>query len=84
LGINVSPGSLGAIVRSYKAAVARQINRLRRMPNTPVWQRGYWERIIRDDQELHTTRAYIVDNPDRWHANRDNLNQLLVAMDAKE
>jgi hypothetical protein len=49
-----------------------------------VWQRGYWERIIRDDQELHTTRAYIVDNPDRWHANRDNLNQLLADMDAKE
>lgn len=84
LGINVLPGSLGAIVRSYKAAVARRMNRLRQMPGMPVWQRGYWERIIRNEHELDTTRAYIADNPVRWDAHHDNLDDLLADMQPKE
>jgi len=33
---------------------------LRQMPGMPVWQRGYYERIIRDVQELDAIRAYIT------------------------
>ena len=80
LGINVTPGSLGAIVRSYKSVVTRRINRLRRTPDEPVWQRGYWERIIRDEHELEATRRYIVENPIRWAEDRDNLDALLARM----
>jgi REP element-mobilizing transposase RayT len=65
LGINVAPGSLGAIVRSYKAAVARRVNRRRRAPGAQVWQRNYYERIIRDERQLEATRRYIAANPAR-------------------
>jgi putative transposase len=59
LGINVAPGSLGAIVRSYKAAVARRINQLRGTPGEAIWQRGYYERIVHDAAALATIRRYI-------------------------
>jgi len=66
-GINVAPGSLGAIIRSYKAAVARRMNHQRRMVGARVWQRGYWEHIIRDDASLDRLRRYILENPVRWN-----------------
>jgi REP element-mobilizing transposase RayT len=50
---------LSAIVGSFKSAVTKQIGK-------PIWQRSYWDRIIRSDAELHTIRAYIEDNPSRW------------------
>ncbi|MCZ7667199.1 MAG: hypothetical protein M5U34_08280 [Chloroflexi bacterium] len=45
-----------------------------------VWQRGYWERIIRNDRELNAVRQYIRDNPLRWQEDRDNLDKLLPKM----
>lgn len=33
-----------------------------------VWQRGYYDRIVRGDIELDAVRAYITDNPSRWMA----------------
>lgn len=59
-------GSLPTIIRSYKAAVTRQINHIRQTPGTPVWQRNYYEHIIRSDRSLQTIREYILYNPARW------------------
>ena len=50
---NVAPGSLGALVRSFKSASTRQIIEMRRTPGRPVWQRGYYERVVRYDAELN-------------------------------
>jgi putative transposase len=63
----VRPGSLGAIVRAAKSASSRRINELRGTPGAPVWQRGFWDRIIRNDEANRRIRAYIRDNPRRWH-----------------
>ena len=63
---NVQPGSLGAIVRSFKSAATRRINQLRDMPGTPFWQRNYWEHIIRNERSLRKIREYIETNPARW------------------
>jgi putative transposase len=62
----VIPGSLGAIVRSFKSATTRRINDIRRTPGGSVWQRNYYDRIIRDDHELYRARRYIRSNPARW------------------
>ena len=62
----VARGSLGAIVRSFKSATTKRINEVRRTLGTPVWQRNYYDRIIRDDRELYRARRYILSNPDRW------------------
>jgi REP element-mobilizing transposase RayT len=45
---------------------ARQINELRATPGIKLWQRNYWERIIRDNRECAAVRAYIRNNPNRW------------------
>jgi len=77
---NAPSGSLGAVIRSYKAVVTRRINRMRQTPSGKVWQRGYYERIIRNDRELERIRAYILNNPARWAAEPDDLNVLLTRM----
>lgn len=65
-------GSLGAIVGSYKSAVSRQINTLRGTPGVPVWQRNYYEHIVRDDDDYMRIVAYISDNPRRWADDREH------------
>jgi putative transposase len=54
---------LQTVVGSFKSAAAREINRSRRSPGAPVWQRGF-DRIIRDESELAALREYVVGNPD--------------------
>lgn len=80
---NVPAGSLGSIIRSYKAAVTRRINHMRRSPSAKVWQRGFFERIVRDEQELERIQAYIRNNPERWAAAEDDLNRLLTRMNLR-
>ena len=65
-------GSLGAIVGSYKSAVSRQINQLHRTPGATVWQRNYYEHIIRDAAALDRIRKYISDNPAHWAEDMEN------------
>ena len=43
-------GSLGVIVGNLKSVTARRINRLRGMPGVPVWQRNYYEHVVRDER----------------------------------
>ena len=38
------------------------------------WQRGYYEHVIRDEEDLRRVREYIVSNPARWHDDPENLN----------
>lgn len=68
----VLPGSLAAIVRSFKSITARRINRIRGTPGAAVWQRNYYERIIRDEDELSRIRLYIRDNPAKWADDPNN------------
>jgi REP element-mobilizing transposase RayT len=69
---NVPAGSLGAVVRSYKSAVARRINLLRETPGAPVWQRNYHEHVIRDEKGLNKLREYIQHNPALWAEDQEN------------
>jgi len=71
---NVQPGSLAAIVRSFKAASARRINLSSGAPGATIWQRNYYEHVVRDDSELQRVREYIVNNPARWAEDEENPN----------
>ena len=42
------------------------------MPGVPVWQRNYYEHIIRSEVSLDRIRRYIVDNPARWALDPEN------------
>lgn len=66
------PGSLGAIIAGFKSATTRRINELRRTPGMPVWQRNYYEHIIRDERTLGRIREYIINNPLQWALDREN------------
>lgn len=66
------PGSIPTIIRSYKSATTLRINYLRHTPGTPVWQRNYYERIIRDEREMDTLRQYILNNPQQWELDEEN------------
>ncbi|MCH8957461.1 hypothetical protein IIA28_19420 [candidate division KSB1 bacterium] len=59
-------------VRGFKSAAIKQINELRGTPGKPVWQRNYFERVIRDEDELNRIREYIIYNPLKWADNEDN------------
>lgn len=73
-------GSLGVIVGRYKTAVTTRINNIRQSKGAKVWQRGYYERIVRNEREVQATREYIINNPKRWAEDRDNLDTLLAKM----
>lgn len=77
---NAVAGSLGVVVGRYKTAVTTRINQLRHTKGAPLWQRGYYERIIRNERELAAMRQYIINNPARWAEDRDNLDALLAKM----
>jgi len=76
---NVQPGSLGAIVRSFKAASSRRINLLSGTPGATIWQRNYYEHVIRGESELQRVREYIVNNPARWMEDEENPNAVRPA-----
>jgi putative transposase len=65
-------GSLPTIVRSFKSATTRRVNETRNTPNMPVWQRNYYEHIIRNEDALHRMREYIALNPLHWHEDAEN------------
>lgn len=62
---------IGQIVGAFKSFTTNEyiqgVNRYG-WPCFPgrLWQRNYWERIIRNDQELKDTREYIRNNPAQW------------------
>ena len=68
-------GSLPTITGAFKAAVTRRINALRNSGKGEVWQRGYYEHVIRDDASLNRIREYIMSNPLNWEFDRENLDR---------
>ena len=64
--------SLPTIIRSYKSAVTKQVNELRRAPGSPVWQRNYYEHVTRDERDLNEVREYIISNLLKWDLDNEN------------
>lgn len=70
---NITPNSLGAIVRAYKSSVTYRINALRDSRGIHIWQRNYYEHIVRDQSELETIAGYILANPVHWADDPENI-----------
>lgn len=71
---NVRPGgpTLGDIMRAFKSISAIAVNRHLGRRGQPLWQRNYYEHIIRDEEELNHIRDYIIHNPLQWMLDREN------------
>ncbi len=67
------PCPLSEIVRQLKTFSARRINKIRGMQGIPVWQRNYYEHVIRDESDLNSLREYIVNNPMNWQLDENYL-----------
>ncbi len=65
-------GSLPTIVGAFKSAVTKRINEQRGTPGTPVWQRNYYEHVIRNELSLNDIRSYVQTNPARWAEDDEN------------
>ena len=59
------------IIGYLKMNSGKRINEMRGMPGTHVWQRGYFDRIVRIDREYEATVEYILSNPTRWGLDKD-------------
>ena len=68
---------LSEIVRAFKTFSSRRINELRNSPGTPVWQRNYYEHVIRNESDYRQIGEYILYNPAKWEMDRENPNAKL-------
>ena len=66
------PRSVGAMVAGFKSAAGRRINAIRGTPGASVWQRNYYEHVIRYEAVLDVIRRYIAENPARWAEDPEN------------
>ena len=58
--------SIPTIIRGFKSSVTRRINEIRATPSAPIWQRNYYEHVIRNEIDLEETREYFQNNPLKW------------------
>jgi putative transposase len=69
--------SLGQMVAFFKYGSAKHINEYRKTPAAAVWQRNYYEHIIRSESKLNQMRQYILDNPAYWNLDENNPANLI-------
>ena len=73
-------GSLSTIVRTFKAAVTRRAGI--ELSSGNIWQRNYYEHVLRDQVDYERIAGYILDNPINWENDEEN-NQISVEDAAK-
>jgi putative transposase len=61
-------------VGSFKSGATKHINEYRGTPGAKVWQRNYYEHVIRGESELARVREYIAANPENWDKDENNPN----------
>ncbi|MTJ32009.1 transposase [Aphanizomenon sp. UHCC 0183] len=64
--ISMKPKSLSSLIAGFKSATTKKINMIRNTPQNPVWQRNYYDHIIRNDESLTRIREYLQNNPLSW------------------
>lgn len=70
--LGTKTGSLSAVMQNFKSVTTRKINRIRRTPSGQLWQRNYYEHIVRNENDLNQVREYIVNNPLKWELDKEN------------
>jgi putative transposase len=58
--------TLGRLIGAFKTVSTKQINLHRGMEGSAIWQRNFYDHIIRNPQDLELTWLYIASNPARW------------------
>jgi len=63
--------SVGSLIAGFKSTVTKRINEIRKTPGFPVWQRNYYEHVIRNENDLNDIRQYIKYNPLNWETDKE-------------
>lgn len=66
------PASLGAVMSQFKSRVTKRLWKIPSLNSTPIWQRNYHDRIIRDEREMDAIWRYIEANPSAWEEDEEN------------
>ena len=72
----VSSPALGQVIAYFKYQSTKSINQQRDMPGISIWQRNYYDHVIRDDIDLQRVRQYITHNPMQWELDQLHPNNL--------
>jgi REP element-mobilizing transposase RayT len=75
--------TLSNIIGAFKTMAATRINNLRGLIGVPVWQKSFYDRVIRNNHELEYIQKYIQHNPVKWAEDRDNPSSPKFASSAK-
>ncbi len=70
---------LGQLIGAFKTVSTRRFNNIRGTPGQQLWQRNYYERIVRNEEELNHIREYILGNPVMWDTDEENPDAVLPA-----
>ena len=70
--LSPKPGTLSAIVRSYKSSVTHWCRK--NDDDIFYWQPRFYDRIIRNERELNNVRQYIINNPAKWTEDENYVN----------
>ena len=62
----LKPGSIPAIIRSFKSICTRKIHEMEKNKHFG-WQRSFYDRVIWDEQILQNVESYIRNNPKKYH-----------------
>lgn len=68
-----APGSVGAIIQNYKSITSRKLSAQIENLKRSVWQRNYYEHVIRNERELRAISDYILANPQNWEKDTENI-----------
>lgn len=69
------PNSSGTISGSFKSAASYRIHKEHN--GTGIWQRNYYEHIIRDEKDLQNKTDYIASNLMLWDEEDDNPRNII-------
>lgn len=72
--------TIGSIIRGFKGASTKKIRLISNNLDDKIWQYNYFERIIRDENELNRIRQYIDRNPQKWQDDKEHFKKLLERM----
>ena len=66
------PKPLGRLIGAFKTVSTKRIRIEDKSLRTPIWQRNYYEHVIRNEKEMAAIREYIVNNPINWELDKYN------------
>jgi putative transposase len=67
--------TLGQVIAYFKYQTTKSINQICHTPGNHVWQRNYYEHVIRNEDDLNDIRQYVLDNPVKWDIDENNLDR---------